>query len=286
MKKLLSVAMVIGALSGSADAVLMTGDIVIIGLQSDDPNDSFSWVPLVDVAAGEVVYFSDAGFNSGTGFFQGQIPSASTDEWLLRYIAPAGGITAGTVQTVVDGSSPANYSGPGTTSQFGARSLGGTIDFSLTPLGDELIAFQSTDDPSTAGFGQSNFTPLFQVDTGSFTRPLFTFDGGARSHTTDVHTGLTEGVNAVGLRDVANNDEFDNIRYTGPSSGDRDALLAALADSANWEGTNDAQSSSWTNFLGAGNNFTVTPVPEPTMFAFLGAAMLLTTGRRVRRPDA
>jgi len=91
-----------------AAGALMPGDIAIIGMQNDN-TDEFSWVPLVNISAGEVIFFSDAGFNSATGTtFQGD-----------------------------------------------------------TAIGDELVAFQSTDDPTMATFGQMNFTPLFQIDSGS-----------------------------------------------------------------------------------------------------------------------
>ncbi len=238
--------------------VLNAGDVVIIGDHTVDGagnHDEVSWVPLVNLPAGTVLYFSDAGYNSTAGAWLG---TGRIEEWLIRFTVPAAGITAGTVQTFKDDTSPAGYDQPSTVTQFGALGPSGSLlNLSMVGFGEEVVLFTSTDDPTTATFGQSDFTPLFHIDSGSNDRPLFTFDSAALTHTTDVAPGLTVGTNAVGLRNPTNGpggDEWDQIRYVGSRVGTKAALLAAIANAANWEGTDGDQGSGWSN---AGGNFTV-----------------------------
>lgn len=51
---------------------LQPGDVVIIGLHSDG-TDRFAWAPLVDLPAGQEIFFTDAGWNATGNAFQRQI---------------------------------------------------------------------------------------------------------------------------------------------------------------------------------------------------------------------
>jgi len=48
-----------------AHTALSSGDIIIIGATGDD-TDQMTWVPLVDLPAGEIIKFTDSGWHSGT----------------------------------------------------------------------------------------------------------------------------------------------------------------------------------------------------------------------------
>ena len=245
------------AITQSSQAVLTAGDIVITGYHGDN-TDAFSWVPLVDLTAGETIYFSDAGYQSGVGF----AGSGSVSEWLLAYTTPAGGVPKGTVQTVTDSNSvPTNYANF-TLTKFGARDVSSNGINLNGGAGDSVIAFQSTDSPTNSSFGDSSFTALFSIDTHD---TPYSFDTNGTSTTTDTPVGLADGSTAV-------SSNMDNTRYTGPKTGTRAALLAAITNDANWERTNDPQTAGWTNNLGT--NFTVTEVPEPSSLLMLSLAGL------------
>lgn len=68
---------------------LQPGDILFVGWDSD--REDVAFIPTVDLAAGEVIYFTDSEW-TGTAFAPG--------EQLVEWTVPAGGITAGTLLTL------------------------------------------------------------------------------------------------------------------------------------------------------------------------------------------
>ncbi|MHC4880736.1 MAG: hypothetical protein ACYTGL_30145 [Planctomycetota bacterium] len=121
---------------------LMAGDVAIIGLAGDTAADEFSWVPLTDLAAGEQIYFTDAGYREA--LTPDQFDSAdNTNEFLVRYTVPAGGLSAGSVQTV-SGTGGADYTffenneGAGDTN---FNQLGNRTTVGISTLGDQIHAF-------------------------------------------------------------------------------------------------------------------------------------------------
>ena len=83
---------------------LVAGDVIIIGLTGDIPG-QFTWVPLVDLSTGEVIRFTNAGWDDTTNDWP-----FNSDSGSISITAPAGGITAGTPQTVIMGiPGPAPY---------------------------------------------------------------------------------------------------------------------------------------------------------------------------------
>ena len=180
--------------------MLSAGDIAIIGFTADDP-DQFSFLALADIAAGETIYFTDSGW-----YADGTLRNT---EGTLSWTAPAA-IAAGTVITYVAGGSNPGFA-----------SAGGS--FSLATSGDQITAYQ---------LDGTDMVPLFAVTSDSTA-----FDATATSsNTTAVPPGLTVGSTAVAVGASATND-FDNVWYGGPTSGDRATLLAAIADAANWSGS-------------------------------------------------
>lgn len=250
-----------------ANAALMAGDVAIIGVYTDGTStdatgggDSFAWVPLVDLSAGEVLHFSDAGYFSGTTSF-------NTSEGLLTYTVPVGGITAGTVQMASNDIAPNDLSlsalpsaGTGYTTGASGYSAGGHVN--LSGAGDQLVLFQDSDVSDTTGF-----SPIFAANTASDNWTPGVSDGD--SNQTNLYPGLTDGVNAVAAGSgPGNQDEFDNTRYVGPTSGTAAGLLAAIADASNWAGTNDSQDAPTRDWSTNGvQRFDI--VPEPVSAALL-----------------
>ncbi|MHC4880733.1 MAG: beta strand repeat-containing protein, partial [Planctomycetota bacterium] len=235
---------------------LMAGDIAIIGLAGDTSVDEFSWVPLTDLTAGEEIYFSDAGYREA--LTPDQFDAAGfTSEFLVRYTVPFGGVPAGTVQAVASGSEGVSYTFFVNDGVTNLNKLGYRTSVAIGGFGEQIHAFQSTDDPTLATFSQVDFTGLFAASGA-------TTNWGASTHTTNssesnLHPDLTNGTNAVAAGSGAGaSDEFDNVRYMGTRTGDAATLLAAISNNANWQGTNtNGLSSGWSAAGGGGGDFTV-----------------------------
>lgn len=93
---------------------LAPGDIAITSYYADGADattDNFSFVSLVPLAAGTVIYFTDAGWVTTGGFF-------GATEDVVTYTVPAGGLPAGSVITLnglsfnVNGDSIIAYQAP------------------------------------------------------------------------------------------------------------------------------------------------------------------------------
>lgn len=219
---------------------LAPGDIVILGYAADTGTtatsfDEFTWASLVDIPAGTVIYFTDAGYNSIDANF---MASGLSDEILIRFIVPAGGVAAGTITTITEESMPSGYTAIGGT-KFGTD-FNGLL--SIPNAGDQILVFQSDDDPaSPATFGDTTFYPIFMITGSSLS---FTALNSAtaditpvsdRDNVTNLPPGLTVGVNAVAVG-VGNGqvEESDNARYVGITQGSREEILAAVTQLSNW----------------------------------------------------
>ena len=187
---------------------LSAGDIAIIGVNTDNP-DEFAFVALVDIAAGEEITFTDSGWQ-GTAF--------RPNEGAVRWTAPAGGITAGTV---------ISFSGVGGDWVAANDANVGTNGFNLSASGDQVIAFQG--DSAAPTF-------LFAVQTNSTEWQT----GSNDANQSDLPTGLVIGETAVAVGAGSGAEsEFDNSTYNDAvTSGTQAELLAAIANQANWSGNN------------------------------------------------
>lgn len=109
----------------NAQTTLSPGDLVILNVQADNP-DQFIFVPLIDLDANTVIYFTDCGVSAAGAF------NSPCTEGDLAYTAPAN-VSAGTIVT---------YPGPDFGSHSDTRINGA---FSLSAGGDQLFAFQDAD---------------------------------------------------------------------------------------------------------------------------------------------
>lgn len=264
-----------------AKADLMTGDIAIIGL-SGDSTDEFSWVPLVDIAAGEEIYFTDVGYYTASSDYH-ELPGAT--DTVLRYKAPADGVTAGTVQTVIDRSEGLDYTFvlPAEWGKNTANSVPTSISFASS--GDQIYAFQTDLLPNDSNFGVSDITGLFAVNGA--TTDWTSYTGSNNANASNLYLGLTDGQNAVAAGDGAGSgDEYNNIRYEGILTGTQAELLAAIADVNNWTGTDTTPGSGYTD-ISNGVGFTIqgdtAAVPEPSTWALLTLAGVGFGGHQLRR---
>ena len=250
------------AVSSTASAALVAGDIALVGFQaSGAPSDSFSFATLVNIDAGTVLYFTDNGFTTGTGFRGVSATDNDGNEGLVKYTVGANGLAAGQVVSSLS-----------TTTANGAWTLSGLIystgtgsyaPLSFSSTGEQFTVFQS----SNAQPMLSGYTALYNFDnTGAY-------EAATTSGTGQLAPGLVGGTSAVLLASPtgANFANFDFGAFSG--AADRDTWLARMAISANWK-----TSSATTNT--ADGSFSVTAVPTPGAAALLGLAGLIARRRR------
>lgn len=208
----------------AAHAAVVLGDIAIVRINATDP-DSFSFVALSNIAAGDTINFTDNGWFAAGGF--------RNNEGAVTYTAPAGGVSAGTI---------INWQGE-STGVWSALSSFSTFTFSTS--GDSLTAFTGT---------IANPTPLYIVSTNgsNFNADATTANTTARPST------LASGTNAVsigtGTSTTVTNGTYDTTKGT---KGTKAQLQALIANSANWLTTTSS-----TRYTTSIPSFTVVPDPN------------------------
>lgn len=251
---------------GFANAALIATDVAIIGYHSDT-EDSFSWVALNTIPAGEVLYFSDSSYETSSSSF---LP-----EGMMKLIVP-NEISAGTVSSVSFvtpfNNLPAGYSVEGA-SAYSSTDVNGNPSFNFQSAGDQLVIFQDPDPSNPTGFvGLSAINASSTLWGGDFTNS---------ATESDLYPGMTNGVNALAVGASSGpSDEFDNVRYEGPTTGSSAFLLSQIYDVSNWQGTNDSQgtgAAAWT-----ANGVAAFVIPEPSTSGLLVITAGLLVLRRQR----
>ena len=252
------------AVSSTASAALVAGDIALVGFQASGvTTDSFSFASLVNLDAGTVLYFTDNGFTTGTGF-RGVSPTDNDgNEGLVKYTVGASGLAAG---QVVSSLSTNTANGVWTLSGliYGATvGSGSYAPLSFSSTGEQFTVFQS----SNAQPMLSGYTSLYNFDnTGAY-------EAATTSGTGQLAPGLVGGTSAILLASPtgANFANFNFAAFSG--AADRATWLARIGDITNWK-----TSSATTNT--ADGSFSVTAVPAPGAAALLGLAGLIARRRR------
>lgn len=129
------------AASHSAQA-LQAGDIAITGFNSSGGSDAFSWVALVDIAAGTTIHFTDRSWN-GSGF-RGYEGSTS---WTFTSAVSAGSLFSSLGNATIN-----------------------TID--LAEAGDQLFAYQSSPNNPPTLLAAINFGNNGWISSGNATANL------------------------------------------------------------------------------------------------------------------
>ncbi len=201
------------------------GELVITSINADD-NDEFTFVPLVDLAGGTIIRFTDNGWLSSGAFRSG--------EGVLRYTAPSNGLMAGTkvgiskhgTTNAVSITAPTNN--PGSVIEETP-----TNGFLLAVAGDQLIAFQGE---------FSAPTPLFAL-----TAYRSSFDANAvDSNTSSLPATLLVGTSAIaiGTSTATENGEYNHSLTTGSVTQLRNNVLNPV----NWNRSSSRISLNYTNF--------------------------------------
>ena len=174
---------------------LSEGDLVISYMTSQGGNDFVGFVPLVDLDAGTVVYFTNTDAINNNFV----IPNSGLGNCILSYTTPSGGVAKGTYLLFENDSTPAEWT------VIRGFFNAGTGGWRLSD-GDNLVAYQGTDAYNVTEY-------LFEV-TGTAASPN-TFPAGFTS------------IVAFG----AGNEDGD---YNGPRNDIASNLFSAVLNTANW----------------------------------------------------
>ncbi|GEM_PF-716667 len=177
---------------------LSPGDLMIVTVDADDP-EGFDVVPLVDLDAGTVIYFTDNGWSNGW----------RASEGIVTYTAP-GAVTAGTVLSYrsVD--------------ENGFVKTGAS--FALAAAGDTILAYQGSAE-----------SPQFLYGAGWAIASPWVADGTAlTANNSCIPSSLS-----TGAFTIVSCGSFDNQQYNSASgtTGTKSALLQLVANAANWSGS-------------------------------------------------
>lgn len=249
--------------SAPARAALTAGDIAIIGWIDNGSPDSFSFVTLANVAAGEVVYFTDNGW-TGLAYRSGSPTDGDGNENLIKWTAN-NAIAAGTI--INSNATGADYTWTASGSVPGGTS-GSFANLSLNQTGEQIYAFQGTNSLPLQHPSQH----LFMLDDTNV------FENAATSSEGNVAPGLTAGQTALTFNFTSANYLAVSGSVLGGAAKTKDQWLAAFADSANW--TTGASGA-----LPTGTIAMAAPVPEADTYAFMALGMGLV-GLLARRRRA
>ncbi|OIP60358.1 MAG: hypothetical protein AUK34_06455 [Ignavibacteria bacterium CG2_30_36_16] len=178
---------------------LAAGDIVIVGLNTDDP-DEFSFVPLVNIAGGVSINFTDNGWQASG--------SLRATEGTLIWTAPSYGASTGMIININGG-----------VSNLGTVTSGGG-SFALSTTGDQILAYTGNASSPNFIYAVNDEGNGWQADATS-------------SNTSALPSGLTNGISAVAL------DELDNLIYNGAVTQDVNQLRLDVSNKTNWIGSDE-----------------------------------------------
>ena len=182
---------------GRRTATLTAGDLMIVTVNSDTngTGKGFDAVPLVDLDAGTVIYFTDNGWSNGVW---------RSGEGIVTYTAP-GAVTAGTVLSYRSAT---------------ANGFTANASFNLSTGGDTILAYQgSTNSPTfLCGIGWAIATPWIE-------------SGALSANNSMVPAGLSAGTYTIVSCGTMDNYQYNAANGTSGSPG---SLLQWVANAGNW----------------------------------------------------
>jgi hypothetical protein len=265
---------------------LAAGDIAFIGFHQDS-QDGFTFITLTDIAADEVIYFTDHSWSSTDNQWH-----TNTGDAHYAWTVPAGGVSIGTIVEVEETLTADVLSV--TTGAISKASAFG--NFSLISSGDVVIAYQSTtgavpsvanatflaaiymDDNYAHNTGCDGLQGWFNSTGSCASNPSYPPTG---SNASGIPNGLTNGLNAMHLYPsptLESGSQNDNGRYTGTLEGDASTILASINDYTNWTMSDGAYDISST-FFNSNTTVNVTSAcTEPDVPSLFNASGAICSG--------
>jgi hypothetical protein len=253
MKFKLSAFLVALSCGGAAQAALTAGDIAIIGRINDGSPDTFAFVVLSDIAAGETVYFTDNGW-TGSAYRGTTSTDGDGNENLAKWVTTSA-VSAGTI--IYSSALTTSGSISGSSSSFGAIALGQS--------GDQINVFQNSS-ASNPLYNTATQTTIYAFDDTNG------FEAATDSSTGAAPTGVSVAANtAVSINAKTGGTARIKASVLASVGYDKAAWLAAFADASNWE-----TGSSTSLALPTGSLSVAAAVPEPATLAFAMTGLLLS----------
>jgi hypothetical protein len=258
------------------EAAVTASSLAFVGY--DDFHDSFSLLALTPLSAGETIYFTNNGWSSTQGKFNGADASQGAGNESLIKLTLTQNVAKGTV--IYSGADAAAWqwtkSGviPG---QIGGAAL--FSDLAIDYESDQIYAFQGS--ASNPLLNPTSF--IYALHFGSIDYPFFS--DSEDSLTGDIPPGLSLGAknafahtNLTFHGDADGNHSAWGLNPSAPavaalqtSGGTKDLWLAVIADSSNWSAGQPSLSA-----------FNVTPEPSRAVLALLGFQACLIRRKRTR----
>ncbi len=195
-------------------------------------NDFIAFAPMVDLAGGQVIWFTDNGYNQNGVFNNSSGTSFSISESLWSWTAPAGGVAAGTeVRLELPGAtSSAITASTGTagyvTTLGGVAVTGGAGNPGLSASGDQVFAFTSTGTTGATIAAPGNITLLAGISSSGYLS-----SGTPTNNTTYLPSSLAtaaSGSDATAVGFGATN--YDTLLFTPASNSFASASAFRAAD--------------------------------------------------------
>lgn len=252
MTKHLLALSVAALLAVPAQAALTAGDIAIVGRTNNGTPDSFAVLALTNIAAGEVIYFTDNGW-TGTGFRSPNATDGDGNENLTKWLVSSN-VAAGTIIQSTSTDFTISGSIPGTSS-------GVYASLALGQSGDQIYAFQSN----------SVDHPLANVSSH-----LFVLDdtNGFEVGTTSSTGALPAGGVGVSVNSAVGGSFAVKSSVLSGAAKSQSEWLGTLTNAANWEAVTALPTDA----------VAVSAVPEPETYALLlaGLGVIGSLSRRRR----
>lgn len=209
---------------GDDDNVLLTpGDIALIGRINNSSPDAFALVVLTNIAQGQVVYFTDNGWQTAGGYRGASASAGAGNETLVKLVF-SNAVAAGTILSSTN--STASYgwirSGvvPGATA-------GSFSDLTLNQGGEQICAFQG---PATNNPLLNPSANLFILDD------TLGFEDATSSASSDIPSGLGSNANTALSFNFASSTFIGlDLQKAGSNTlTSKAGWLAFIANPANW----------------------------------------------------
>ena len=246
--KNLVLTMMLCCISSFANAQLVTGDIAFVGINSDANPNELAILTLSPIASGQTILITDYAWN-GTSLETTNSIAEGVITWVTNTIVPKG-----TLIKITIGSGAAIGGG---LSAFGSVTATGWSGDAIASGGDNWFVLQGSIAAPNFIYAYANWS---SASYGIKTWPSsgVTFPNTTVSY---LPSSLSNGTTA-NIQSGSPLYHFDNNVYTGIKAGTKSDILAAIANSTSWSGSEvDTEikdlSPGGTNFPGTNPIFTV-----------------------------
>jgi hypothetical protein len=257
------------------EAAVTASSLAIVGY--DDFQDSFTMVTLAPMSAGETIYFTNNGWSSTQGKFNGSDASQGAGNESLIKLTLTQNVAKGSV--IYSGADDAGWQW--TKSGVIPGQIGGAAVFSDLALdwdSDQIYAFQGS--ASNPLLNPTDF--IYALHFGSIDYPFFS--DSEDTLTGDIPPGLSLGAkNAFAHTNLTFHGDADGNHSAwglNPSAPAVAALQLSGGTKAQWLAV-IADSSNWTEGQPSLSAFNVTPEPSRSLLVLLGLQACLIRRKRM-----